>query len=150
MASTESLGLPEIRVPGLLASHGDSAQLTVAPDPAAVGRPVRILVRSLVSGCTRAGEVGVQQTEDRVILTPYDYRRQPAPGERIACSLLPLEYERALTLQFDNPGEVMLEVRGEGLQADGDRVPLTRRYRLHVRETRGYACEPPESTEGCR
>jgi hypothetical protein len=100
----------EGRQVGVLAFHGDTAQVTV-PQTVAVGEPATVVVTTYGGGCIRTGDMEVQVTGLVAELTPYDHF---PPAGAICTADLRLNRHTA-TVQFTQRGRATVRVRGREL-----------------------------------
>lgn len=142
------LGVAEYRVlaeiPG---AREQRLPVLVVPDSVEAGLPFRVELTTVVGGCERAGEVQIRRTDQQITFIPYTYERRDSG---LICPPILGLPRRTLTLQLDQPGEVLLRVRGQVRDADGKVRTRTLERRIVVREPEGYRCDPPHFTARCR
>jgi hypothetical protein len=120
----------EARVPGMLEFQAeDAADVVTMPETVQAGEAFDITITTFGGGCDSAGETAVLLTPNTAAVMVYDITTATRPD--VICPAVLRRLPHTATLQFDEPGEALIQIWGRRMSADtspaGAPVVLERR-----------------------
>ena len=107
----------EAHLPGIIDFHSDgTAGVLTAPETVKAGEEFKVTISTFGSGCEREGDTSVVVTSTGASVMVYDFTAATSP--EVVCTQELKRLNHTATLQFTEPGEMLIRVWGRRVGPD--------------------------------